>query len=404
MAAEVRVSDCLSGMQELDGEIADLVYLDPPFCSQKVHRLSPRDRSQVFSFSDLWTSRDEYASFLANRVKECHRILKNTGSIFFHCDRHSSHIARFVLDRVFGEDQLRAEIIWTYRRWSNSQRTLLPAHQTIYFYSKSDLYKFTTLYEEYSPSTNVDQILQRRRRDLDGKVIYKLDANGIPELNGSKPGVPLGDVWDIPYLNPKAHERVGYPTQKPLALIERILELVTDPNDLVVDPFVGSGTTVVAASILGRNAIGFDISEEAAALTRRRLANPVRSSSELLRRGRDAYATADERAIGLLYGIAITPVQRNKGIDAFLQEGKGTSVIPIRVQRVGESLSAAADALYLAGKGKNATSMVLVVTDTDDDLGLKLSLPTEIHLIRAPSAYIREALSALLTGNSAPDA
>ena len=101
----------------------------------------------------------------------------------------------------------------------------MPSHQTILFYSQSEAFKFNTVITSYSESTNIDQILQKRVRDERGKAIYARDQAGDPVTNGGKRGVPLGDVWEIPYLNPKARERVGYPTQKPVLLIERIIEM-----------------------------------------------------------------------------------------------------------------------------------------------------------------------------------
>lgn len=164
---------------------------------------------------------------------------------------------------MFGSENFRSEIIWHYRRWSNSQRGLLLAHQTILYYTKSDQFTFNEMWTEYSPATNVDQILQRRSRDEFNKSVYDRDEDGNVIANGSKRGVPLSDVWDIPFLNPKAKERTGYPTQKPLSLLERIITLTTNEGDCVVDPFCGSGTTLVAAQSLGRTAIGVDVSEDA---------------------------------------------------------------------------------------------------------------------------------------------
>ena len=147
---------------------------------------------------------------------------------------------------------------------------MLPNHQNIFWYSKSENYKFIPLYEEYSPSTNVDQILQKRSRNENNVSEYAKDANGDTIVSSQKKGVPLSDVWDIPFLNPKAKERTGYPTQKPLLLLERIISIVTNENDVVLDPFLGSGTTVVAAKLLKRRYIGFDISEDAISLAKRK--------------------------------------------------------------------------------------------------------------------------------------
>ena len=312
MKAELFQGDCIDIIRELSADSINLVYLDPPFFTRKTHRLLTRDRKRAFSFDDVWSSQSEYAGFLHDRLKEIKRVLHPAGSIFFHCDRNATHIVRFLLDELFGAGNFRSEIIWHYRRWSNSQENLLPAHQTIFYYTKSDSYTFNTVYRDYSAATNVDQILQRRKRDAHGKSVYDRDENGDFIPGGSKKGVPLSDVWHIPYLNPKAKERVGYPTQKPVLLLERIIRLASNENDLILDPFCGSGTTLVAATLLNRRSIGIDISSDAIEISQRRLAKPVRSESNLLKSGRDAYRTADQEALALLKGLDIVPVQRNR--------------------------------------------------------------------------------------------
>jgi site-specific DNA-methyltransferase (adenine-specific) len=178
MRAKVYQGDCLEIIKTIKDETIDLVYSDPPFFTQKVQKLSARTRDKEFSFSDVWKSVDDYGDFLLARLREFKRVLCSTGSLFFHCDHNASHIARLMLDEVFGREMFRSEIIWHYRRWSNSQKNLLPSHQTIFFYSKTDTYKFNRLYEDYSPSTNVDQILQLRKRDDFGKAVYAIDENG----------------------------------------------------------------------------------------------------------------------------------------------------------------------------------------------------------------------------------
>lgn len=395
MRADLHHGDCLSVLRGMAGESVDLAYLDPPFGTGRVQRQRTRDGSREFSFRDLWASHAEYAEFLFERLEEVRRVLRPSGSVFVHCDRTASHVVRAVLDGVFGEDAFRSEIIWHYRRWSNGDRGLLPAHQTIFFYSRSDAFKFNPVYEDYSPATNVDQILQRRTRNALGKSAYDRDEDGKVVSGGAKRGVPLGDVWDIPYLNPKARERVGYPTQKPVLLLERIVGLCTDPGDWVLDPFCGSGTTLVAAKLLGRNSIGIDLSAEAVELARRRLAEPFRSESGLLRNGRESYRTADDDALALLAGLDCVPVQRNRGIDALLREPLHGRPVPIRVQRRGESVLDAAEALHRAGRTRHAEVMVLVVTNAGGALELGLRLPPEIVAVEAPAAAIRDRLSQL---------
>ena len=133
MASEVRHGDCLDVVRGLASESADLVYVDPPFFTQKMHSLFTRDRTTKFEFSDQWKSCDEYIEFLRTRLKEFRRVLKATGSLFLQCDTNASHHIRCLLDSVFGDAMFRSEIIWHYRRWSNSQRNQMPSHQNIFF-------------------------------------------------------------------------------------------------------------------------------------------------------------------------------------------------------------------------------------------------------------------------------
>ena len=392
---EINHGDCLVVLRNLKSSSINLAYLDPPFFTQKSHRLLTRDRKRSFSFEDIWASGSEYAEFLYHRLKEIYRVLSNDGSIFFHCDQNANHLVRTLLDEIFGTERFKSEIIWHYRRWSNSQRRLLPAHQTIYYYTKSDEYTFNMEWQEYSPSTNIDQILQQRTRDTFGKSVYKRDEFGNVEHNGDRKGVPLSDVWDIPYLNPKARERTGYPTQKPLLLLERIISLSTNAGDAVIDPFCGSGTTLVAANLLGRNAIGIDVSEDAVELTRRRIQNPVRSESNLQIKGRNAYRNTDESALSLLRGVEYIPVQRNSGIDAFLQEGIDRSPVPVRVQRENETVLEAAYKLHKASQDKGVTVMFLVAISEGGYFEFEGALPEGVVVINSPGFSIRKYLMEL---------
>ncbi len=395
MKAKVYQGDCLNIMQEFDADSINLIYLDPPFFTQKVHSLRTRDRRKEFSFEDVWFSHFEYSEFLYKRLKEIWRIMSPTGAIFFHCDRNAAHIARILLDEIFGSAMFRAEIIWHYKRWSNSKKSLLPAHQNIFYYTKSDNYTFNFLYQNYSESTNVDQILQRRKRDEAGKSIYDRDQNGQVIPSGGKKGVPLSDVWDIPYLNPKAKERTGYPTQKPILLLERIIEIATKEDDLVLDPFCGSGTALVAASLLNRKSIGIDISKDAIEITKERLKTKIKTESHLLKRGRDSYKNADEDVLTLLNGVEYAAVQRNKGIDAILKDDVNGCPIPVRIQRDTETILDAATRLYNAAKTKNAPVMFLIATKKGGYFPMMASFPPRVKIINAPSLSILEILEKL---------
>ncbi len=390
--AEIHVGDCLSVLQSMESGSADLAYFDPPFFTGKVHRLGPRDRSREFSFDDLWASQKEYGTFLLERLRAARNVMSDHASAFFHCDRNAAHLVRLLLDEVFGVENFRSEIIWHYRRWSNAQRGLLPAHQTIFYYTKSSQYTFNETWTEYSPSTNIDQILQRRSRDESNKSVYDRDDEGNVVLGGAKRGVPLGDVWDIPILNPKAKERTGYPTQKPLLLLERIISLASKEGDCVLDPFCGSGTTLVAAQSLGRTAIGIDISADAVELATKRLENPTRSGSRLLDLGRESYRNANETALAVLQGLDFVPVQRNGGIDAILKQPFDGGPVTVRVQRPGESLQDAAQKLFNASAGKGAKLMFIVVLARGGSFDFADDLPAGVVAVDSPALGIREHL------------
>jgi site-specific DNA-methyltransferase (adenine-specific) len=386
--------DCLDIVASLPDNSIDLIYLDPPFFSQKTQQLTNRDNSKTFSYDDLWSCHKQYAEFLFNRLTALKRVLSNTGSLFVHCDNHANHIIKALLDNILGQDQFRSEIIWYYKRWSNAKKGLLAAHQTIYFYSKTDSFKFNTLYGDYSESTNIDQILQKRQRNHHGKSVYARNEQGDIILDDDKNGVPLSDVWDIPYLNPKAKERVGYPTQKPILLLERILAIASNEGDIVLDPFCGSGTTLVAAKLNQRNYIGIDISVEAVELSERRLNSPIKTESDLLKKGRASYATADKEALCLLAGIEWQAVQRNKGIDAILKKQyRGTPVL-IRMQKENEPLIEAANLLSVAAKKRGAIKSFLI--KTRDDLFVEHEVPKNIEILESIPYKINNTLNNIL--------
>lgn len=362
----VITGDCFEKMKELSSESVDLIYLDPPFFTQRTHTLKTRDNTKEFSFEDTWDSLKEYLDFIKVRLEECYRILKPTGSIFLHCDKTASHYLRVLLDEVFGMSNFRSEIIWSYRRWSNSKKGLLSSHQTIYFYSKTEHFKFNTIYTDYSPTTNIDQILQERVRDENGKSVYKRDDGGQVVLGKEKKGVPLTDVWNIPYLNPKAKERTGYPTQKPILLLEQIIKIATDEGDVVLDPFCGSGTTLVAAKILNRNFIGMDVSSDAITLTNKRLEQPIKTDSLLLQKGEEKYIGKTDEELSILKNMDAIPVQRNSGIDGFLKFNYLGKPISVRIQKQNETLFEAKQKLIKSSKSKGCLLMILVRTQIQD--------------------------------------
>lgn len=369
--------DCLEAMKEFKSNYIDMIYLDPPFFTQREQKLSDSNGKE-YSFADSWKSREEYLDYMEIRLIEMRRILKPEGNIFLHCDTSASHYLRVLLDKVFGDKNFRSEIIWSYKRWSNSQRGLIPNHQTILYYSKTGDYKFHTIFKDYSPTTNIDQILQERERN-GGKSVYKKDKNGDVVSAKAKKGVPLSDVWEIPFLNPKAKERTGYPTQKPIELLEQIITISTDEGDLILDPFCGSGTTLVSAKLMNRNYIGMDISKEAVELSKSRLEEPVKSSSILLKKGVDAYKTKTEKELAILKQFDCDIVQRNKGMDAILKKYYLDAPVAIKIKKENESITEAIRLLTAAGKKKKCSFTILIA---DDSIFLEEIVPDNMIILK----------------------
>lgn len=353
---------CIEKLKEIEANKVDLIYFDPPFFTQRKHSLSNKDNSKTYEFDDKYNSIEEYLELVENVLAQSKRVLKNTGSVFLHCDKTASHNIRVVMDKVFGGENFQSEIIWSYKRWSNAKKGLLNAHQVIFFYSKTQDFKFNTLYTDYSATTNLDQILQDRERNENGKSVYKKDENGNVILGKEKKGVPLSDVWEIPYLNPKAKERTGYPTQKPVLLLNQILNIVTDEGDLVVDPFCGSGTTCVSAKSLKRQFIGIDISKDAVELANSRLEEMVISESNLLNKGTNEYQEKTEKELAILQNINAFPVQRNSGIDGFLKDHFEGMPVPVKIQGEYETIEDAIEKLEKASYGKDYKMKILIQT------------------------------------------
>ncbi len=374
----ILLGDCLVRLKEINEESVDLIYLDPPFFTQKTLKQKTRDNEKEYSFDDKWENIDEYRLYIQERLVECKRVLKKTGSIFLHCDKLASHHLRLALDNVFGADNFQSEIIWTYKRWSNSKKGLLNNHQNIYFYSKTEHFKFNTIYTDYSETTNIDNNLQDRVRNKHGKTEYKKNENGEVVLGKPKKGVPMSNVWDIPYLNPSATERVGYPTQKPILLLERIIDLVTDEGDVVLDPFMGSGTTLVAAKLKNRKYIGIDKSADAIDLAKRRLEKPIKTESMLLKKGRQSYKNLSGDELNILNQIGALPVQKNKGIDGILKEYYKDSPIAVRIQKKDEDLNTAIELMKNAGKKKRCKLMILFKTINTENNQESLDMPNEV--------------------------
>ena len=374
--------NCIDRLQEIDANIVDLVYFDPPFFTQKKHSLTNRENTKTYEFDDKYESLEEYLCLIEKTLIQSKRVLKNTGSVFLHCDKTASHNIRIILDKIFGKENFQSEIVWSYKRWSNAKKGLLNSHQIIFFYSKTENFKFNTLYTDYSATTNLDQILQDRERNENGKSVYKRDENGVAILGKEKKGVPLSDVWEIPYLNPKAKERTGYPTQKPVLLLNQIINIATDEGDLVLDAFCGSGTTCVSAKSLKRNFIGIDISKDAVELANNRLEEMIISESSLLNKGINEYSEKTEKELAILQNINAFPVQRNAGIDGFLKEHSDGMPVPVKIQSLYETIEDAIEKLERATVGKNYPVKIVIQTK-DSGISRLFDFQTDVIILKS---------------------
>lgn len=313
--------DNIERLSQLPSDSVDLIYLDPPFFSNRVYEVIWGDEAEVRSFEDRWEGGiQHYIGWMRPRVEEMERVLSPSGSLYFHCDPHASHYLKVMLDDVFRQTLFRNEMIWKRTSAHSSARRAGPVHDVILFYTKSSDYTWNPTYQEYDQSyieqfyTHIDEDGRRwTRSDLTGsgvrngatgevwrgiditakgrhwahppEALERLDAEGhihwpkkqggMPRLKKyleDQPGVLLQDVWtDIRPLHNLAAERLGYPTQKPEELLERIIRSSSNAGDVVLDPFCGCGTSVAVAAKLDREWIGVDISPTAIQIMKRRL-------------------------------------------------------------------------------------------------------------------------------------
>lgn len=260
--------DNLHVMRTLPSESIDLIYIDPPFFSGRNYNMIFQDQNEVMTFEDIWEGGiPVYSVWLNARLLEMKRLLKPTGSIYVHLDWHASHYIKVEMDKIFGYDKFRNEVIWKYRRWTGSAENFLRMHDTILFYSKTDKAKFIPLWTDYTEESKFRKKNYHTR--IKGDDVYVTSVNPL--------GVKENDVWEIPVINSQAKERLGYPTQKPEALLERIIKASSNEGDVVADFFMGGGTTLAVAQRLGRGWIGSDISRIAVEVTKGRILRLLKS-------------------------------------------------------------------------------------------------------------------------------
>jgi DNA modification methylase len=259
-------NDCLSALDLVPDNSIDLVYIDPPFYSQRYYETFWGEEAERFAFEDRWKGGIQtYLNHLTVRVAKMHAKLKPGGSFYLHLDWHICHYMKVELDKIFDYNCFQNEVIWSYRRWPSPSTHFQRMHDNILFYSKGPKPKtFKVEFEPNSPS--YEKRFGGKTQMLDPKT----KTRKITLTTDSK-GLPRRDVWDISIVAGSAKERIGYPTQKPLALLERIIKASSEKNDVVLDAYCGCGTTLEAAQRLGRRWVGIDISQSAIRVVQNRL-------------------------------------------------------------------------------------------------------------------------------------
>ena len=383
MANQLYFGDNLDVLRNsIPDESVDLIYLDPPFNSKANYNVLFKEvkgtpsAAQIEAFTDFWhwddtaartyqellTSGDApvallellqgFENFLRNsnmmaylvmmspRLVELHRVLKPTGSLYLHCDPTASHYLKLLLDAVFGKKNFQNEIIWAYKSGGASKRRFARKHDVIFFYTKHNKkYLFNTQKEK---SYNRDL----KPYNFEGVEEYQDEVGWYTKVN-------MKDVWNIDMVGRTSKERLGYPTQKPQSLLERILKASTNEGDVVLDPFCGCGTTIAAAQSLNRRWIGVDITYLAINLIKGRLADHFGDELEYELHGipKDwesarelAVATDKPRKEFELWALSLVkaspkgdPSKKgggDKGIDGvrfFMDKGKGNKTVPHRI-------------------------------------------------------------------------
>jgi DNA modification methylase len=311
--------DNLARLTVLPSESVDLVYLDPPFFSNRKYEVIWGDESEVRSFEDRWKGGvTHYIEWMRVRLVQIHRILKPQGSLYLHCDASASHYLKVMLDEIFGAERFRNEITWQRSRaLHNDAKRWSPITDSIFYYGKGEAptwnpphlphsaeyiashyslmesdgrrYQLTSMvspsprpnmtyeWKGHAPPPNGWRYSLETMTQLDkkGRIWYPDSKAKRPRLKrylDEMPGPVVGDIWtDIPPINSRAVERIGYPTQKPEALLQRIIGASTNRGDVVLDPFCGCGTTVTVAEKLQRQWVGIDISPTAVEIIVQRL-------------------------------------------------------------------------------------------------------------------------------------
>lgn len=292
--------------KNIKDETVDLCYIDPPFNSKRnynqiYNNIGKEDVAQAQAFVDTWTwnsiSNEGFDEILNNkngvftkqsinlilglekvlgkgsllaylvsmtqRIAEIFRVLKPTGSFYLHCDPTASHYLKLVLDSIFCSQggEFQNEIVWHYRRWTGKAQKFQELHDIIFYYTKSKKYTFNVLYTNYTEKSLKRKENYHTRIKNGEAYVTSVDERGVRD----------NDVWQIQLLNSQSKERLGYPTQKPEELLEKIVKASSNEGDTIFDAYCGCGTTTAVAQKLKRNWIGIDITYQSISLIMKRL-------------------------------------------------------------------------------------------------------------------------------------
>ena len=403
--------DCLDIMADFENRCIDLICLDPPFNSNEKYNKVFKNSGllidpQIKAFDDVWlwdnTSAERvervknavanpaskviagfegfipqskmlsYTSYMAERLFAMHRILKDTGSIYLHCDPYASHYLKLVMDAIFGEKNYRNEIVWFYDDAPGRATRWFPRkHDILLSYTKGKTWTFN------GDAVRVPILEASKERYESERVI-----GGRSYIGGesARIGKIPEDVWKIPVVKQNSEQALGYPTQKPLALYDRIIKASSNPGDLVLDPFAGCGTTIEAAKKNGRDVIGIDILPFALRLINRyRLAPngidplpiigvPVDMDTARQLARTDPFKFQDW-TISLIDGLASNPQKvGDDGIDGFgmflnMPDNINRKAIIVQVTGAAGSQKAKFDRLHANIRNENAAMGILITLD-----------------------------------------
>jgi DNA modification methylase len=347
--------DCLIKLKELPDESVDLIYIDPPFSSNRNY-VAFWNEQEKRHFEDRFENVRTYIDYMKPRVEQLYRVLKPTGSFYYHCDWHASHYIKVLLDMdyLFGYKNFLNEIVWSYRRWPSKSKAYQRFHDIILYYAKNKgSHVFNTVYQDIADITRkIHKGKKQQALVIDGHRWSKDSAEKADKT-------PIGDAWYISTIAGNARERLGYPTQKPEALLERIIKASSNEGDIVLDAFCGCGTALVVAEREKRRWIGIDISPTACRVMAKRLKDECGVKEGIDFWIRDLPKAVEELraypafefqnwAVNAIGGIPSRTKVRDKGIDGKLypiedikkEKGKGIDLfgdidryIPVQVKR-----------------------------------------------------------------------